>query len=138
MPEIPEEAVPPELAAILDRAAGREHSATGPVMTCLAEILAAHRRMLAERILLVAEIGNGLRCPRCHGQPASRRWPSGRIRSYRCGCGHTWDPNSAHQIRYQLSVQQILARLAAGEPMPPMPPKIEPTRGTTDQPNGAS
>lgn len=38
--------VPDELKAILDRAAGKDHSATGPVMTCFAEILTAHERMV--------------------------------------------------------------------------------------------
>jgi DNA-binding XRE family transcriptional regulator len=36
----PEE-VPQELIAILDRAAGRQHSRTGPAVACLAEILTA-------------------------------------------------------------------------------------------------
>lgn len=38
--------VPPALLAILDRAAGREHSTTGSVAQCLAEILAAHKQMI--------------------------------------------------------------------------------------------
>ena len=41
----PEE-IPPRLKEILDRAAGKDHSATGPVMACLAEILTEHQRML--------------------------------------------------------------------------------------------
>lgn len=40
------EDVPPDLKAIVDRAAGKEHSAAGPVMACLAELLTAHRRMV--------------------------------------------------------------------------------------------
>ena len=39
-------AVPAELKAIVDRAAGRDHSADGAVMACLAEVLAVHRAML--------------------------------------------------------------------------------------------
>lgn len=38
--------VPPELKAIVDRAAGREHSAEGSVMRCLAEVLKVHRGMV--------------------------------------------------------------------------------------------
>lgn len=38
--------VPPRLAAIVDEAAGKEHSATGPVMACLAQVLAEHRLMI--------------------------------------------------------------------------------------------
>jgi hypothetical protein len=36
------EDVPPQLKEILDRAAGKDHSATGSVMTALAEILTVH------------------------------------------------------------------------------------------------
>lgn len=36
------EDIPPELKKMLDEAAGKEHSATGSVMTALAEILTAH------------------------------------------------------------------------------------------------
>ena len=39
-------AVPAELKAIVDRAAGRDHGADGAVMACLAEVLAVHRAML--------------------------------------------------------------------------------------------
>jgi hypothetical protein len=38
--------VPEDLRAILDQAAGKEHSATGPVMACLAEILTAHKKQI--------------------------------------------------------------------------------------------
>lgn len=38
--------VPAEFKALLDQAAGKEHSADGPVMTCLAAILTAHRAMV--------------------------------------------------------------------------------------------
>lgn len=47
----PEE-VPAALKAIVDRAAGKEHSAAGPVMACVADLLTAHRRMV--RIEMVA------------------------------------------------------------------------------------
>jgi hypothetical protein len=40
--------VPPELKAIVDKAAGKDHSGTGAVMRCLADVLAAHKRMLAD------------------------------------------------------------------------------------------
>lgn len=40
------EGVPSELIEILDRTAGKEHSRTGSVVACLAEILTAYRRML--------------------------------------------------------------------------------------------
>lgn len=81
-------------------------------------------RDMAVRILLVTEVGNGLRCPRCHGQPSARRWPSGRVQTYLCGCGHRWNPRSAHHVQYQLGVLHVLALLAKGEPLPPVPPKI--------------
>jgi len=41
----PEE-IPADLKAILDKAAGKEHSASGSVMACLAEILTAHDAMV--------------------------------------------------------------------------------------------
>ncbi len=132
MPDIPD-AVQPAVRAVLahpwaghQRSAHDTHAYDSDCAVCqgdVARMLEVATPVLAAHVLLVAEIGNGLRCPRCHGQPASRRWPSGRIRSYRCGCGYTWDPRSAHQIHYQLSVQQILTELAAGGPMPPTPPK---------------
>lgn len=43
------EDVPPQLRAIVDRAAGREHSAGGAVMRCLAEVLTAHEEMVLAR-----------------------------------------------------------------------------------------
>lgn len=36
--------VPAHLRAIVDRAAGREHSTDGAVMRCLAEVLTVHER----------------------------------------------------------------------------------------------
>lgn len=41
--------VPAHLRAIVDRAAGREHSAGGAVMRCLAEVLAVHERDVLRR-----------------------------------------------------------------------------------------
>ena len=38
--------VPGELIAILDRAAGREHARTGPVVACLAEILTRYDELI--------------------------------------------------------------------------------------------
>lgn len=40
--------VPPELKAIVDERAGKEHSENGAVMQCLAEVLEVHRQMLAQ------------------------------------------------------------------------------------------
>lgn len=40
--------IPAELIAILDRAAGREHSRTGSVAACLAEILGRYDQLKAE------------------------------------------------------------------------------------------
>lgn len=44
------EGIPDKYREMLDRAAGREHSATGSVMTCLAEILTAFQNDLLEDI----------------------------------------------------------------------------------------
>lgn len=44
------EDIPADLKAILDKAAGKEHSAEGPVMACLAEILTAHGAMVSSRV----------------------------------------------------------------------------------------
>lgn len=41
--------VPAPLKTILDTRAGKDHSAQGPVMACLAEILTAHEAMLRAR-----------------------------------------------------------------------------------------
>jgi hypothetical protein len=47
--------IPAELREILDRRAGKVHSAEGPVMRCLAEILTRHR----EIVLSEASITSG-------------------------------------------------------------------------------
>lgn len=41
--------IPPELKAILDRAAGRVHSQNGKVMTALAEILTEYDKIVEKR-----------------------------------------------------------------------------------------
>lgn len=43
--------IPADLKAILDKAAGEEHSEEGPVMACLADILTAYRRTLSGEFL---------------------------------------------------------------------------------------
>lgn len=44
------EDIRPELKQILDRAAGKDHSATGAVMTCLAEILSDYYTMVEGQV----------------------------------------------------------------------------------------
>lgn len=44
------EDIPPQYKEILDRMAGREHSATGAVMQCLAEILTLFQEDLLQEI----------------------------------------------------------------------------------------
>lgn len=50
------EEIPAELKDMLDRAAGRVHSASGPVMTCLAQILTRHEEMVRERLSVLRQI----------------------------------------------------------------------------------
>jgi hypothetical protein len=42
--------IPPELKAIVDRAAGKEHSAEGAVMACVTELLTAHEQMVRTKV----------------------------------------------------------------------------------------
>jgi hypothetical protein len=44
------EEIPAELVAILDEAAGRQHSETGPVRTALAAILTKHRELVLAEV----------------------------------------------------------------------------------------
>ena len=111
MPEIPE--VPPELAAILDRAVGREHSATGPV--------AAHRGVT----MTGAEI-----------REAIARIPD---EAYDAACEH--DLHMVKTSPYLQNWSRVgdlqLARLLYGLAIQGVI-TINPTSGTPDQPNGAS
>lgn len=66
------EQIPPELKTILDRAAGREHGTSGPVMTALAEILTEWDRIrgipepeTCDHIWRDAGDGAGIICMRC-------------------------------------------------------------------------
>ena len=125
--------VPQNLKRIVDRAAGKEHSASGPVMACLAEVLAAHEAMVlrraADRILLVSELGMGYRCPACHGKPAVIRWrDTGRKKRYVCGCGHQWDPlshSAGWRAGQEWSTSVLLGRVAETGALPEVPDKIE-------------
>jgi hypothetical protein len=51
--------LPQELLDIVDKAAGKQHSRSGPVAACLAEVLTRHAERLAE------EHGPGCCCKNC-------------------------------------------------------------------------
>lgn|SRR5574341_879625 len=51
---MPEE-VPARLKEILDLAAGKDHSATGPVMQCLAEVLTEHKAVCVDEAVARVE-----------------------------------------------------------------------------------
>lgn len=90
---MPPEEIPPELVALLDERAGKRHSADGPVLAALAEILTRYDQIRAERLRHVAD---------------------GR-RAYMPGCG---DDRLRDRLREEADMWDTAARVAEGDTAP--------------------
>jgi hypothetical protein len=83
--------IPPELTAILDARAGKEHSATGAVRSCLAEILNAYDELRSGSAPRVPT----LRCPACGHPDTTMRSCAG---GYSIGWGMCLGEHGSHQL----------------------------------------
>lgn len=81
-------------------------------------------RSAARQILLLQEFSLGRRCPACHGKPASEPHRGEGRTGFRCGCGYEWEPPEDRD--WSLSTDSLIRKLARGEPLPELPPKVEP------------
>ena len=80
------------------------------------------RRRAAEQMELLEAIAFGYACPACHGKPAVIPGPRDVPRTYKCGCGHTWEPPVRPD--YGMTPQYLVPRMARTGTLPDLPPKI--------------
>jgi hypothetical protein len=81
----------------------------------------------AQRIELLHALARGWVCPACHGKPASTPHLREGRTGYRCGCGHQWEPPSPRSVDYSMDTDRLIRRLARGEALPELPPKVMPS-----------
>jgi hypothetical protein len=105
--------------AELERTSGEAVMRLG-LLAALPVIERAAVRRAAARIALLQELANGWRCPACHGKPASTPHMREGRTGYTCGCGCSWEPPKSGTIQ----VGYLVRKLARGEPLPDLPPKL--------------
>lgn len=92
------QSLPPELVAILDRQAGKVHSPSGAVRSCLADILNAYDEM-RERPDPAAEYGGDLTAPLCCCKRGLMCGACGTGRHWQCPDRDDWDDEAGDDER---------------------------------------